>query len=109
MPIQHVQHLGTVDGKPVFLTSQQYRVLYYVSIHFVVHFHVNGAGRECDGWRLTNGEPVTSTTKSLIRRGYLKKADGGVHLTDLGRQAMVKYWSKRREDGAVHGDLQEEA
>lgn len=108
MTVQHVQQIGWVDGKPVILTAQQYRVLYYVSIHFVVHFHVDSSGHGCDGWKLTNGEPVTSTTKSLVHRGYLKKADGGVHLTDLGRQAMVKYWNKRKESGAVSEDLRQE-
>jgi len=109
MPVQHIQQIGWENGKPITLTGQQYRVLYYASKYDVIHVQMDSSGKLCDGWRLRGGELITATVKSLIVRGYLRRESHSVHLTGEGRDAMVKYWSKRKEQGAVDGDLGQEA
>lgn len=106
MAVQHVQHIGMENGRQVYLTYHQYRVLYYAMNHQIIAFYPNYWNRQPVAWKLRwNDELITATVNSLLRRKYLEKKNGSVRLTMLGRLAMKKYWGKRKEAEGADGDI----
>lgn len=90
------QYIKTKDGVRIVLTRSEYRVLYYASICEVKPYFSNYL-KTGKGYALFNkeGEPVTKTVQSLLRKDYLSDTDGGVTVTALGRHVMRLYWERR--------------